>query len=245
MVERGLTRSLADARLLGAKHMETIIYYSRNAKKPPFKVTIEIDGQTAYINCDCPLGQEKKICRHKINAIRGEKSTRHQSTSDEAIRRLRYLFGPTSTLRQHLEEKWRALREYALENPDNEEEIGNKRKILGEAFANGFLNDNGSWYQDPFDFGEWEEAREPFIDGLNCPVTLRYISHEGIASTRDVIVHEVFVNNSRFYMMGYCKLREQKRIFCVDRIQGIHFGTECMAQEKSKLLDVVLQGKPK
>lgn len=68
--------------------MESIIYYSRNSKKAPFEVTIELDGLTAYINCNCPLGQEKKICRHKINAIRGDKEKRHQSTSDEVIKRL-------------------------------------------------------------------------------------------------------------------------------------------------------------
>ena len=75
--------------------METIVYYSRNAKKPPFEVRIEIDGQIVYINCNCELGLEKKICRHKINAIRGDKENRHSSTSDEVITRLRYLFGTT------------------------------------------------------------------------------------------------------------------------------------------------------
>jgi len=53
--------------------MELMVYYSRNGKKPPFEVTIEIDGKLAYINCNCDLGIDKKICRHKINAIRGDK----------------------------------------------------------------------------------------------------------------------------------------------------------------------------
>jgi len=224
--------------------METIVYYSRNAKKPPFEVTIEIDGQTAYINCNCPLGQEKKICRHKINAIRGDKQKRHQSTSDEVIARLRHLFGTMSTLRQHLEEKWRSLREFAAEHPDIEDEIGNKRRILGEAFANGFLNENAYRPQGPFDADEWEDARETLINDLNCPVTLKYISHEGIATTRDVLVNEVFVSNANFYMLGNCSLRKQKRTFRVDRIQGIDFGPECKASDKSILLDVIFQGNP-
>lgn len=224
--------------------METIVYYSRNAKKPPFEVTIELDGNIAYINCNCPLGQEKKICRHKINAIRGDKDNRHQSTSDQVITRLRYLFGTTSTLRQHLEEKWRSLREFASEYPGNEEEIGNKRRILGDAFANGFVNENAYRPQEPFDADEWEDSREIFVDGLNCRVTLKYVSHEGIATTRDVLVNEVFVSNSRFYMLGYCSLREQMRTFRVDRIQGIEFDPECTASEKSTLLDVVFQGNP-
>jgi hypothetical protein len=224
--------------------METIVYYSRNAKKPPFEVTIELDGQTAYINCDCPLGQEKKICRHKINAIRGDKAKRHESTSDEVITRLRHLFAPSSTLRQHLEEKWRSLRIFASEHPESEEEIGNKRRILGEAFANGFLNENVYRPQELFDAEEWEDARETLVDGLNCSVTLKYVNHEGAATTRDVLVDEVFVSNSKYYMLGYCSLREQKRTFRVDRIQGIDFGSECTAREKSILLDVVFQGNP-
>ena len=224
--------------------METIVYYSRNAKKPPFEVTIELDGETAYINCNCPLGKEMKICRHKINAIRGDKEKRHQSTSDEVITRLRRLFGTTSSLRQHLEEKWRSLREFASEHPENEEEIENKRKILGEAFAKGFLNKSIYRPQEPFDAEEWEEARETIIDDINCPVTLKYVNHEGVATTREVLVNEVFASNANFYILGYCSLREQRRTFRVDRIQGIDFGSECTASDKSMILDVVFQGNP-
>lgn len=222
--------------------METIVYYSRNAKKPPFEVTIEVDGQTAYINCNCELGIDKKICRHKINAIRGDKQKRHESTSDEVIKRLRRLFGNSSTLRQHLEEKWRLLREYAGQHPDNEEEITNKRKILGEAFANGFVNENIYSYSEPFDIDEWEDARETHAVNLNCPVTLRYFDNEGVATTRDVIVDEVFENNSRFYILGYCKLRNQKRTFRVDRINGMDFSEECDLGSKSTLVDLLFKG---
>ncbi len=224
--------------------MEAIVYYSRNAKKPPFEVTIELHGEIAYINCNCPLGQEKKICRHKINAIRGDKEKRHQSTSDEVIKRLRQLFCTTSSLRQHLEEKWRSFREFASGYPENEEEIDNKRRILGEAFANGFLNKSAYKPQEPFDVEEWEEARETVIDSINCPVTLKYVNHEGVATTRDVLVNEVFTSNANFYILGYCSLREQQRTFRVDRIQGIYFGRECTSSEKSMILDVIFQGNP-
>lgn len=140
--------------------MTTIIYYSRNAKKLPFEVTVKTEEQLVNINCNCPLGLEKKICRHKINAIRGDKENRHSSTTDEVIVQLRHLFGTFSTLRQHLEEKWRLLREYVSENPDNEEEIENKRRILGEVFSNGFINENYSHTLDPFDADVWEANRD-------------------------------------------------------------------------------------
>jgi WYL domain len=224
--------------------MEAIIYYSRNGKKPPFEVNIMLNGLVVYINCNCPLGVEKKICRHKINAIRGDRENRCPSTSDEVITRLRCLFGMTSTLRQHLEEKWRLLRDFASENLDNEEEIGNKRKMLGEAFANGFPNENATRIREPFDAEEWEDARDTYADELKCPVTLKYVNHEGVASTRDVLAEEIFVSNSRFYILGYCNLRKQKRTFRVDRIQGINFGQECTQNDKSLLLDVVFQGNP-
>jgi hypothetical protein len=224
--------------------MESIAYYSRNGKKPPFEVTIELDGQIVHINCNCPLGLEKNICRHKINAIRGDRENKHPSTSEEVIARLRRLFGMASTLRQHLEEKWRLLREFASENPDNEEEVSNKRKILGEAFANGFLNENATQMREPFDADEWEDARDTFADGLRCPVTLKYGSYEGVATARDVLVEEIFISNSHFYFLGYCNLRKQKRTFRVDRIQGINFGKECTQREKGILLDVVFRGNP-
>ena len=222
--------------------METIVYYSRNGKQPPFEVSIVINGQIAYINCNCELGLEKKICRHKINAIRGDKENRHSSTSDEVVAKLRSLFGTTSTLRQHLEEKWRMLRVFASENPDNEEEISNKRKILGEAFANGFVNENATRIREPFDAEEWEESRQIYADGFNCPVTLKYVNHEGVTTTRDVLVEEVFISGSAFYLMGYCNLRKQKRTFRVNRIQGLDFGQECSKSDKSLLLDVVFRG---
>jgi hypothetical protein len=224
--------------------VETIVYYSRNAKKPPFKVSIEINGKIIYINCNCDLGLQKKICRHKINAIRGDKINRHSSTSDEAISRLRFLFGTTSALRQHLEEKWRLLREFTSENPNCEVEVDIKRKILGEAFANGFFNENSARIREPFDADEWEENREVFADGFKCPVTLKYINHEGIATSRDVLVEEIFISASNFYLLGYCKLRNQKRTFRVDRIQGINFGQECSRSDRSILLNVVFQGNP-
>lgn len=222
--------------------METIVYFSRNGKKPPFEVSVVTNGQTTYINCNCELGLEKKICRHKINAIRGDKENRHSSTSDHVIARLRHLFGTSSTLRQHLEEKWRMLREFASENPDNEEEISNKRKILGEAFSNRFINEDAGKIREPFDAEEWEECRQIYANGFNCPVTMKYVNHEGVETTRDILVKEIFVSGSAFYFLGYCNLRKQKRTFRVDRIQGMDFGRECSKSDKSLLLDVVFRG---
>ena len=224
--------------------METLVYYSRNRKKPPFEVTIKINGQLVYINCNCPLGDEKKICRHKINAIRGDKEKRATLTSDEVIKRLRSLFGPKTTLRQHLEEKWRMLREYAGEHPDNQEEIEKKRKILGEAFANGFVNDVISIDRESFDADAWDSSRKVYADGLECQVIIKYLNSHGELTERNVNVSEVFINNSRFYLYGYCHLREQERTFRIDRIQGITFPPECPHYEKSVLTDVVFQGNP-
>jgi hypothetical protein len=224
--------------------METLVYYSRNGKKPPFEVTIETDGQLVYMNCNCPLGIGKKICRHKINAIRGDREKRAASTSDAVITRLRNLFGVRSTLRQHLEEKWRTLREYAAENPDNEEDISRKRRILGETFANGFSNDNTQYNREPFDADAWEDNREIYADGLDCHVMLKYENYDGVATSREVTVNEIFVSNLRFYIRGYCHLRKQVRTFRIDRIQGITFDHECSQYDKSTLLDVIFQGNP-
>lgn len=121
--------------------MEKIYYYSRNAKKAPFRVTIKIDGETVYIDCDCPLGHERKICRHKINAIRGDKSKADSDTEENTINTLRKIFPRQSTLRQHLEEGWRAIREYSYKQPDDEEGVQEKRKQLGEALSSGFYNE--------------------------------------------------------------------------------------------------------
>jgi len=225
--------------------METIVYYSRNGKKPPFEVTIEIDEQLVYINCNCPLGIEKKICRHKINAIRGDRENRAASTSDAVITRLRNLFGVRSTLRQHLEEKWRALREYAAENPDNQEDISRKRTILGEAFANGFSNTSSQYNnRETFDADAWEENREIYADGLDCHVVLQYENYDGLVTSREVHINEIFVRNLQFYIRGYCHLRKQVRTFRIERIQGVTFDPECSQSDKSKLLDVIFQGKP-
>jgi hypothetical protein len=227
-----------------SKAMETIIYYSRNGKKPPFEVTIEIDGQLVYINCNCPLGIDKKICRHKINAIRGDREHSADSTSDVVIKRLRNLFGLSTTLRRHLEGKWRVLREYVAEHPANEEEINKKRKIFGEAFANGFKNDNTLCDREPFDADAWEGNREIYANGLACHVILKYENYDGADTFREVDVNEIFVSNLRFYISGYCHLRKQVRTFRIDRIQGVTFNQECSQKDKSTLLDVIFQGYP-
>ena len=229
---------------LRAEFMESIAYFSRNGRKAPHEVTIRLDGRIVYINCNCPLGLQKKICRHKINAIRADKVKSHPSTSEEDIERLRLLFGVNSTLRHHLEEKWRLLREYAFDNPENEEEVEDKRRILGETFANGFLNENMNQAYKPFDTAEWEDSREIIADGLKCSVTLKYMSHDGVATTRDVLIDEIFASNLHYYVIGYCNLRKQKRTFRADRIQDIIFGSECTKTEKSIILDVLFQENP-
>ncbi|MCL5796163.1 MAG: hypothetical protein M1579_01515 [Gammaproteobacteria bacterium] len=121
--------------------METLIYYSRNAKNPPFEVTVQIDGNIAYINCNCELGLEKKICRHKINAIRADKSKSHTDTDDYTLEKLKKLFNINTTLRQHLEQNWEIVRTYEFQNPENKDEISRLRSLLGEAYANGFSNE--------------------------------------------------------------------------------------------------------
>lgn len=150
--------------------MEMIKYYSKNGKKPPFEVDIQADGKTVYVNCNCEPGIEKNICRHKINAIRGDKENRHSSTSDEVILRLRSLLGMSSSARLHLEEQWRLLREFSSKYPGNEAEISNKRKLLGMDFANGFLNSHPYKNNVSLDTKLLESA-DNYNNELRCSVT--------------------------------------------------------------------------
>lgn len=120
--------------------MKIITYFSSNNKKPPFRVDISLDGDLVFVRCDCSLGTENKLCRHKINALRADKSKSHPSTSPETIQSLKELFNLHSTVRQYMEENWREIRILAAENPATEEEAQRKRKIVGEALENGFVN---------------------------------------------------------------------------------------------------------
>lgn len=223
--------------------MEIIKYYSKNGKKPPFEVDIQTDGQMVYINCNCELGVEKKICRHKINAIRGDKENRHPSTSDTVIARLKSLFGTSSVARSHLEDQWRLLREFSSQHPDNKTEIAARRKILGMAFANGFLNTSPQKSNTPFDAETWEADREVYIKGLTCLATLDYATDDGEATVRDVEIEEVFINNSKFYLLGFCRLRQIVRTFRVDRIREISFSQEAPQREQRILLNIISQCK--
>lgn len=223
--------------------MESLVYYSRNRKNPPFEVTIKLDGRMVYIDCNCELGIERKICRHKINAIRGDKENRHMLTKDETIQRLRREFGTHSSLRQHLEEKWRALREFSSEFPNEAQAISRKRQLLGETFSKGFCNEVMKPHQEPFDAEEWEEQRNMISNNLSISATLTYINYEGEITRRDVIVNEVFSQGSILYLSAHCKLREQTRTFRVDRIHGIEFSGEASSTGKSELLDVIFQGR--
>jgi hypothetical protein len=224
--------------------MEALVYYSRNGKKPPFEVTIELDGQLTYINCNCPLGVERKICRHKINAIRGDKQHSSELTPDVVIRRLRHLFGPHTRLRQHLETEWGFLRVYAIQYPDKEDDISNKRRILGEAFADGFLNGDPEENQGSFDSEGWEESRQVYAGGLDCRVTLTYEDQGSVITSREVRVNEIFISNMRFYLLGCCFLRNENRTFRVDRVREIAFDKECPSKHKSTILEVYLQRRP-
>ncbi len=160
--------------------MESIVYYSRNGKKPPFEVNIETDEKLAYINCNCELGMDKKSVGTRLTPSEEIENIVLTRTSDATIKKLRTLFGRHSTLRQHLEEKWRNLRIYADEHPDNKEEISRKRKILGKAFANGFIINDALLNKEPFDADAWEGNREIYIDGINAHVILKYESYDSV-----------------------------------------------------------------
>ena len=222
--------------------MESLVYYSRNRKSPPFEVTVRFNGRIVHIDCNCELGVERKICRHKINAIRGDKDNCHAYTTDETIKRLRREFNTHSTLRLHLEEKWRAIREFASQFPNDEQAISNKRRILGEALSDGFCNESVYPSQEPFDLDAWEEQRDTISSNLSIPATLTYINYDGETTRRSVVVNEVFSQGAALYLMAHCELRGQPRTFRVDRIHGVEFGGETTPSDKSSLLDVILQG---
>jgi hypothetical protein len=136
------------------------------------------------------------------------------------------------------------LREYAVEHPDNEEETSKKRKNLGEAFANGFIIDNALYDREPFDADAWEGNLEIYADGLDCNVTLKYENYDGVDTSREVDVNEIFISNLRFYLSGYCHHRKEVRTFRIDRIQSVTFHKDCYQKDKNLLLDVIFQGNP-
>lgn len=222
--------------------MEKITYFSRNGKKKPFEVTIRLEHDMVYVGCDCELGIEKKICRHKINAIRGDKDNRHTLTSDEVITKLRSLFNTSSTLRIHLEEKWRLLREFSSLHPDDVAEIGKKRKILGEAFSNGFLNESINKIREQTNIKRLEAERVTYSKGLDCLAKIEYIDSNGEITSRDVKIEEIFVFDSMFYLNGFCYLRNGTRSFRVDRIHKIDFYPDAQHKDRSILLNIIFQG---
>jgi hypothetical protein len=177
--------------------VETIVYFSRNNKKSPFEVSIKLDGQIAYIDCNCELGLERKICRHKINAIRADRQKSHSSTTDNTIARLKMLFGTNSILRQHLEEQWQQLREFASANPNDEAAISQKRKALGEAFSNGFSNETSFINREAHGFNECGEMknmsqsiRDTLVEACDNGEVIRIVYHGGSqpGTVRDISI---------------------------------------------------------
>lgn len=182
---------------------------------------------------------DKKICRHKINAIRGDKEHKAEATSDAVIPRLKKLFGIRTTLRQYLEDNWRNLREYAGAYPDNSEEIENRRKIIGEALSNGFVNTFVAPEYEPFDFESWESSREILFDHLDCRVDLTYEDDQGETTTRCVDVSEVFLKDSRVFLFGFCHLRGENRSFRSDRIKNLVVDQNCKENEKNIFREIM------
>ncbi|MDD3814398.1 MAG: WYL domain-containing protein [Desulfocapsaceae bacterium] len=223
---------------MGINEIENaIVYYSRNAKKQPFKVTIKKDQDLVYVNCDCPLGLEKKLCRHKINAMRGDRENKSSLTSEETIEQLRKLFCNSSSARNFLEDEWRKLREFSHSFPGNEDEIQNRRKRIGMALANGFENTiEGPHY---FNIRSWEENRIPLADNLYAPVLFKYTDSDGETTEREVTVFEIFSNNSNFYLYGYCHLRHGMRTFALNRIDTVYFSSLSLNKDKIDLLNDV------
>ena len=54
-----------------------------------------------------------------------------------------------------------------------------------------------------------------------CSVLLRYTSGQGVVSTRRVDPIRIDVRMGRYYLIGFCHLRQAERSFRVDRIQSI------------------------
>lgn len=164
----------------------------------------------------------------------------HPSTTDDAIKKLKSLFGNTSALRQHLESEWKAIREFSANNKSNKEAISEQRKILGEAFANGFHN-RIEIASKKSSINEADNQKEVYTTGLKCQATLKYIDSTGNTTTRNVIINEIFKINSYIYVSGHCNLRNQERTFRASNIQDITLGKTCLQNEKCIIFDVLLK----
>jgi len=216
---------------------KTITYFSRNAKKQPFAVTIKIDGKMVYINCDCPLGLDKKLCRHKINAMRGDTDKMSPLTTQDTISVLKDIFPNRSSARKFMEDEWRNLRVFSTTSPEKKDEIENWRKKIGTALADGF--ENTIEKRVFFDMIEWENNRVTIASDLEAPVTFKYTDSDGETTERNVTLHEFFYNNSRYYMYGYCHLRNEMRTFALDRIETVYFSSISLNNEKISLIEDV------
>ena len=134
------------------------------------------------------------------------------------------------------------LRVYASDFPEDEDGIAEKRRILGEAFANGFFNEYIYPEKEPFDADSWEDERQTIADGLNCQLLLNYLDGKGQVTERKMDVKEIFINRSEYYLYGYCHLRNQDRTFRVSRVQGATFLQDSSQYEKSVVTKAIFQG---
>ena len=161
------------------------------------------------------------------------------------LKRLGSLFGTRTPLRKHLEEKWRMLRDYVRNNPDNNKETSKKRKILGESFANDFLNDTTPDNRKPLNKESWKENREIHIKCVKCKIKIKYVDNDDKETVRKVDVIEVFSRNNKYYLHGFCYLRSYFRTFRVDRIHSVTFENEVLNDDENKIIDIIYKVAPK
>ena len=70
--------------------MKEIKILSKSSTKDPYNVTITINEDKVFINCNCQAGSYNQLCKHKIAIAAGDTD----NMADKKLNMLYFLFMP-------------------------------------------------------------------------------------------------------------------------------------------------------
>ncbi len=107
----------------------TLKFLVQGSRADPYIITARRTGAGVTISCDCPAGERKQHCRHRLDLLDGDITSLSSENYDDVTTLLAWL--PGTTLAEAMEALRKAQETYDAAKP----ELAGRKKALGRIMS--------------------------------------------------------------------------------------------------------------
>lgn len=97
---------------------------SRSNPDEPYEVRFSFDEDSATVFCDCPAGEWSKLCKHKVELVKGNAKMLHDESDAKVLAEIQSRLVETSVL------------DYVMEYEKKKKDIEKRQAMLKKELAN-------------------------------------------------------------------------------------------------------------